>query len=123
MSRKVKREKCADALYSEHQYSDTKVRNIFSKNQIRKSTNFKIDKEPKYYLSKTTYSKIPMTPMQAVKINAAIGLGQDPKSLLSPRQLKIFIHLGKITNPTWASEPHDLDWQNKMFIAWDDLAI
>ncbi len=45
------------------------------------------DREPKYYLSRTPYRAVPMTDLQAARVNARIGEGESPDDLLSPRQL------------------------------------
>jgi hypothetical protein len=54
-----------------------------------KNEGFRVDKEPKYYLSQTAYRYIPMTTLQACRANSAIGKGQQPDRLLSPRQVAI----------------------------------
>lgn len=43
--------------------------------------------DDKYYLSRTPYRHIPMTPMQAARVNVALDRKQDPTPLLSPRQV------------------------------------
>jgi len=48
---------------------------------------FRLDREPKYYLLKSKYSKVEMPEVQAVRVNALLGEGRDPSQLLSPRQL------------------------------------
>ena len=48
---------------------------------------FRLDREPKYYLSKSRYAKVPMPGLQAARVNSALGLRQNPDHLLSPRQL------------------------------------
>ena len=50
---------------------------------------FKDDREPKYYTSRTLYQFLPMTEVQASRVNSAIGKNQDPKEFLSPRQINI----------------------------------
>ncbi len=42
--------------------------------------------DDKYYLSKTHYKYVPMTPLQAAHVNARIGQKRDPSDLLSPMQ-------------------------------------
>ena len=43
--------------------------------------------ERKYYLGRSPYAKLKLSPLQQVKVNAAIGNRTDPKRWLSPRQL------------------------------------
>jgi len=51
-------------------------------------SSFRIDKDPQYYLKKSKYSRLPLTPMQRTKINSAIAHGKNPETYLSPSQLK-----------------------------------
>jgi len=55
----------------------------------KKVGKYRVDREVKYYLSKTKYRTIPMTQLQAAKVNALIGQGKNPDDLLSPRQLQL----------------------------------
>lgn len=50
---------------------------------------FRLDREPKYYLSKSRYAKVPMFELQASRVNSALGSRQNPDHLLSPRQLAL----------------------------------
>jgi len=43
--------------------------------------------EKKVYLSRSPYAKLQLSPLQQVKVNAAIGNRTDPKRWLSPRQV------------------------------------
>lgn len=58
--------------------------------------------DQKYYLRNTTAIHLPLTELQATKINAAIGLKQPWKQLLSPRQLKLLKQIDEAidSNPT-----------------------
>lgn len=57
------------------------IKNVEDKNE------FRLDKEAHYYLYHSPYAKLKLTDMQATKVNAAIGNGEDPKRFLSPKQL------------------------------------
>ena len=71
---------------------------------------YQVDREVKYYLSKTKYKTIPMTPLQAAKVNSLIGQGQNPDYLLSPRQLVLL-----------SSKSHQKSLINQEFVAsWYD---
>ena len=65
--------------------------NNFSKEQgfflIDKHSNFKVDKDPQYYLKKTNYKYLPLSKTQKTKINLAIPYKMDPEKYLSPKQL------------------------------------
>ncbi len=52
----------------------------------------------KYYLKKTNYKYLPLTPLQQTKINSAIGKGQSGEKYLSPKQLKWLKTISKNEN-------------------------
>jgi hypothetical protein len=81
-----KKNKCADGVY----VSDKSLQKELNKNKIGYNTykKFRPDKDQNYYLKKSKYSNIPMSKMQAMKVNSALGKGQNPEYLLSPRQLE-----------------------------------
>lgn len=47
------------------------------------------DREPKYYMAQTPLRFVPMTGLQAARVNAAVGARADFTSYLSPRQLSL----------------------------------
>ena len=59
------------------------------------------DKEPKYYLLQTPYKHVPMTAVQACRLNAAIGRKEDPHAFLSPRQQSIFMLAEEFPRRPW----------------------
>jgi len=50
--------------------------------------NYRIDKDPQYYLKNSKFSYLPLSAIQRTKINSAIASGDDPSQFLSPMQLK-----------------------------------
>jgi hypothetical protein len=80
--------KCADALYS-NDTNELRAANHFDI-PTKDPSIFKEDKELKYYISKTDYRYIPMTSLQALKVNHALATKTNPDVFLSPRQLEIF---------------------------------
>jgi hypothetical protein len=59
-------------------------------------TNYKVDKDIHYYLKNSKYNVVPMTAIQATKINSLIGKGESIERLLSPRQKNILNNAPKI---------------------------
>ena len=57
-------------------------RAVLSKDPIRV-------KDDKYYLSRTVLKHVPMTPMQAMLVNAMLVKKKDLNGMLSPRQLEL----------------------------------
>lgn len=56
---------------------------------VKKPNGFRKDSEVHYYLHHSKYNKLELTPMQATKINSALGNCKNPEKYLSPRQLKL----------------------------------
>jgi len=75
--------------YSTEATSESVLAKAASNKSYRKTDNgkFRLDREPKYYLLKSKFSKVNMSELQASRVNALLGEGRDPSSLLSPRQL------------------------------------
>ncbi|MFM9957124.1 MAG: VPGUxxT family thioredoxin-like (seleno)protein, type 2 [Phycisphaerales bacterium] len=46
------------------------------------------ESDTKYHLSRSAYREVPMTPMQACRVNAELGAGREPETWLSPKQLR-----------------------------------
>jgi len=80
---------CASHVYVNNQQQKKSAEKIVGSSSISNEKSFRLDKDPKYYLSRTFYQYIPMIPLQAVKVNSAIGEGISPDRYLSPRQLEL----------------------------------
>ncbi|HOJ91142.1 MAG TPA: hypothetical protein PLH86_08580, partial [Saprospiraceae bacterium] len=63
----------------------------------RALSTFRTDKENKYYIYNSQYKSVPMTSLQATRINSLLAQGKAVESLLSPRQIQIF-HSAKNKN-------------------------
>ncbi len=89
-------QRCADAIYTNDKREEkiAKKYNILTKNEGA----FKADREPKYYIYKSEFRHLPMTNLQALKVNTAISKQISPVEYLSPRQLELLqlIKDGKI---------------------------
>lgn len=66
----------------------------------KEADTVKPDKEPKYYLSKTLLRFVPMTALQATRIN---GMLNQPahRDLLSPRQLELLEYIEAHPDKGW----------------------
>ncbi len=93
----------ASHVYVEDDQQRKKATKLIGKTNISKAASFRIDREPKYYLSKTLYQYIPMTNLQAVKVNSLIGQNQSPDDLLSPRQLDLLNIIKANSKVKWSS--------------------
>ena len=77
---------------------------------------FRLDSEPKYYLSKTHFQFVPMTKLQQTKANVLVGQRKSPKSVLSPRQIELANYFSKNPNLKLNSAINE-----EMDIAWEKL--
>lgn len=66
-----------------------------------KNEGFRTDHEPKYYLLQTPYRFVPMTSLQASRVNSLAGKSKLPDELLSPRQLAIVEKAKANPNKKW----------------------
>jgi len=87
---------CADAIYT----NDKREEKAARKYQVKTSPEgtFRPDGQPKYYTYNTEYRYLPMTSLQALKVNSAISKRESPDQFLSPRQIEVLalIKNGKI---------------------------
>jgi hypothetical protein len=67
---------------------------------VLSSDRIKPDKEPKYYLSRTSLKFLPMTPLQAARVNATIN-EPDHRTLLSPEQLELLAFIEAHPKAGW----------------------
>jgi len=78
-----KKQNNADRIFTTENLKNTSI-------PIHKPNTFRQDRETKYYLLKSDYNYVPMTAMQATKLNAVLGEGLQDDSMLSPRQIQYF---------------------------------
>lgn len=86
---KAKKSQCASHVYADDEEQKEKAAEVLNDRQVSSAGSFRLDKEPKFYLSKTVYKYVPMTPLQAVKANSLVGEMKDPNRVLSPRQIQL----------------------------------
>jgi hypothetical protein len=82
-----------------------------------KNEGFRNDQEPKYYLTHTNYRFIPMTSLQACRVNSLIGNNLSPDDLLSPRQLAILKNVEGNPKKPWK----DMVGRKDLARAWAEL--
>lgn len=99
----AKEAKCASHVYTENQTQTLLAEKVIGENSTSKKSKFRLDKEPKYYLSKSVYRFIPMTQFQATKVNVKIGNRHSPDEYLSPRQLDLLKVIKKHPKKKWRS--------------------
>jgi len=101
---------CADAIYT----NDQREVKAAKANRIPSAAKgkFRSDREPKYYLSKTDLKYVPMTSLQALKINRALTERQAVEPFLSPRQLEILaqVQASKLKSAVVVDQPIIESW-------------
>ena len=105
--------RCADRIYVENDYQVKQVKKIAATKSVQKVKTFRMDRAPKYYLSKTAYQYLPMSPLQAVRANSLVGQKQSPLHIFSPRQLKMLDYFTH--NPKGVPAIHHQDWHKLFF--------
>ncbi len=79
-------ENCADITFTNDKMEQTATQFIIKKNAFA-IKNYRPDNTQKYYLSNSKFKYLPMTELQASKINSALGNQKSANEFLSPRQL------------------------------------
>ena len=100
---KAKQMSCASHVYTADPKDQNKAAKIVGQRHASSAKKFRMDKEPKYYLSKTTYQYIPMTSLQAARVNSLIGQMKSPDHLLSPRQKALVKYIKEHSEKNWTS--------------------
>lgn len=85
----AKNAQCASHVYTENTQQKALAKKVVGNNAVKDVERFRLDREPKYYLSKTHYRYVPMTDLQATRANSLIGKGTSPEALLSPQQVAL----------------------------------
>lgn len=106
----------ASHVYVEDAQQRKEATKLIGKTNISNASSFRIDREPKYYLSKTIFQYIPMTDLQAVKVNSLIGQNQSPESLLSPAQLSLLRIIQAYPKAKWSSAINE-----DFVVAWNKV--
>lgn len=97
----AKKEKVASHVYIENTDQKMIANKIVGTSAVQPADRFRLDREPKYYLSKTHYRYVPMTDLQATRANSLVGKGLSPDKLLSPQQVQLANQIQQNPNLKW----------------------
>lgn len=86
---KAQQHDMAGRVYTRNENQRRIAEKRVGRNASISNKEIRIDREPKYYLSRTPLRFIPMTELQAARVNAAVGSRKDFSDYLSPRQLNL----------------------------------
>lgn len=92
---------CASHVYADDANQKQKATAVVGKSKVQSLGKFRLDSEPKYYMSKTLYKYLPMTAIQATKANSLIGQGKTPEAVLSPRQIALLAYIRQNLDKKW----------------------
>jgi hypothetical protein len=84
-----RRVQCADQVFVDDPKQQSQAAAVVGQGRVKPSANYRKDKDDKYYLSRTHFRFVPMTPLQATRANSLIGRGMSPEAVLSPRQVAL----------------------------------
>ncbi|MEN0005547.1 MAG: VPGUxxT family thioredoxin-like (seleno)protein, type 2 [Bacteroidota bacterium] len=71
--------------------------------KVQSRRNFRADHQPKYFLQHSSLKYVPMTGLQASRVNAALGARVAFAKYLSPRQLQIAQYIQQHPTMKWES--------------------
>ncbi|MEL6721117.1 MAG: VPGUxxT family thioredoxin-like (seleno)protein, type 2 [Bacteroidota bacterium] len=95
---------CADEAFVHNSDEAKQATRILGEDNVREKGSFRFDKERKYYLSKTHYRFVPMTPLQAIRVNKLVSERKSVDSILSPRQLALAAKIKQQSNKKWKNQ-------------------
>lgn len=93
--------KCASKVFARSDEQLKVAREAVGQDVTRSDELVRPDKEPKYYLLQTSMRFLPMTPLQAARINSAIAKGKGGDEFLSPRQRALLHAIEANPNANW----------------------
>jgi len=76
---------CAVKILTRDDAQQETAARIVGDRAVRSDGEIRTD-DDKYYLSRTPLSHVPLTPLQAARVNAIVGTKGDPLPLLTPAQ-------------------------------------
>ena len=76
--------------------------------------NYRVDKVPQYYISKSNYKYLPLGEVQRARINKAIPYKENPNQYLSTKQLNFLENLGNTNGfyPNNYQRPIEESWKS-----------
>ena len=101
--RRAKAMECATTVYTRSNAQQRIAARVHPDAAKRTDEPIRIDRAPKYWLSRTPIRHVPMTELQAGRVNAAIGNEKDPVALLSSSQRALLEILLKNPDAEWKS--------------------
>lgn len=98
--KKAQASQCIAPVFTRTDEQQATAKKIVGDKAVQNSGEVKPDKEPKYYLSRTELRFLPMTGLQAARVNALLKR-PDHLELLSPAQRSLLERIRKNSEAGW----------------------
>ncbi|MEM9917631.1 MAG: VPGUxxT family thioredoxin-like (seleno)protein, type 2 [Bacteroidota bacterium] len=93
--------RCADEVFTNDPQQKAQSQKKLGKKAVGQQSAFRPDGQPKYYLYNSVYRHVPMTQLQAARVNSLLGRRQLPEQVLSPRQQALVEYIRAHPNHQW----------------------
>ena len=113
--KKGKSNNVASHIFTVNSGQSAVAKDIVGEGSVSPRSSFRADSRPKYYLSGTLYSYVPMTNLQIARVNASLGSLRSPDSFLSPRQLELYKYIENHQELNWPNSLRSSDFNT----AWN----
>lgn len=110
----AQKQQCASEVFTTTTKQTALAKKVVGAQKVSSQKSFRPDHQPKYYLSHTHLKYVPMTPLQAARVNAAIGHRAAFAKYLSPRQLQMASYIEQHPGGKWENcidEPVGKYWE------------
>ncbi len=108
---------CADRVFVDDQKQKAQAAQVLGNNKIDQTGKFRLDADPKYYLGHTPYQYVPMTQLQAARVNSLLANRQSPEAVLSPQQRSLAKYIAAHPQAGWKSRVNETD----LIGAWGEV--
>ena len=114
---------CADRVFTDEGSEQKVAAFALGSKRISGSETFRPDQDQKFYLSKTHYAGVPMSPMQAMKSNVLVGSGKNPNNVLSPLQIKMADYMLREPKKSFQNRIQNDAWMDAYFSLRQEIQL
>lgn len=107
---------CADQVFVDDPALQKQAQQVLSASKVSGEGQFRLDREPKYYLAHSHYQYVPMTQLQAARANSLLAHRKSPEAILSPRQRELAQYIAQHPKRGWKSRINE----KNLIGAWDE---
>ena len=117
--REAKSISCANEAFVLDRKQHEIALSVLGNDRVEWASTFHPDREIKYYMSKSPYRLLPVTPLQAILINRAVYERKNPDIYLSPHQLSALDLIELHPERNWRNRINDSDFTS----SWNELLM